>query len=163
MPKNDQQINDILAGIGAGFQSYDPNNMFRGAGAAISANVASRQQREMRDKATADEQSEFDRRFAMNQAEKQQETEQARQYRKEDIAQGRQYQAEDARTELDLAIEKLKKTLDAQRENARLYRQELKVERGAFHPMDMSKLLDQAFGAQAPRYSGLPYSQRSSQ
>lgn len=44
----DPNYNDILAGIGAGFQSYDPNNMFRGAGAAISANTASRMARENR-------------------------------------------------------------------------------------------------------------------
>lgn len=49
----DPNYNDILAGIGAGFQSYDPNNMFRGAGAAISANTASRMRRE--DFATAEQ------------------------------------------------------------------------------------------------------------
>ena len=43
---SNEQNNDVLAGIGAGLQSYDPNNMFAGAGAAISANTASRVKRE---------------------------------------------------------------------------------------------------------------------
>jgi hypothetical protein len=43
---SNEQSNDVLAGIGAGLQSYDPNNMFAGAGAAISANTASRVKRE---------------------------------------------------------------------------------------------------------------------
>ena len=44
---SNEQNNDVLAGIGAGLQSYDPNNMFAGAGAAISANTASRVKREV--------------------------------------------------------------------------------------------------------------------
>lgn len=43
---SNEQSNDVLAGIGAGLQSYNPNNMFAGAGAAISANTASRVKRE---------------------------------------------------------------------------------------------------------------------
>lgn len=43
---SNEQNNDVLAGIGAGLQSYDPKNMFAGAGAAISANTASRVNRE---------------------------------------------------------------------------------------------------------------------
>jgi len=43
---SNEQSNDVLAGIGAGLQAYDPNNMFAGAGAAISANTASRVKRE---------------------------------------------------------------------------------------------------------------------
>jgi hypothetical protein len=43
---SNEQSNDVLAGIGAGLQAYDPNNMFAGAGAAISANTASRVNRE---------------------------------------------------------------------------------------------------------------------
>lgn len=48
MEMDKANYDDILSGIGAGFQSYDPNNMFRGAGAAISANTASRRAREAR-------------------------------------------------------------------------------------------------------------------
>lgn len=34
-----EQLKDIGVGIGAGFQSYDPNNPFAGAGAALSATL----------------------------------------------------------------------------------------------------------------------------
>jgi hypothetical protein len=39
-------MEDISAGIGAGLQAYDPNNIFAGAGAAMSASAASRRSRE---------------------------------------------------------------------------------------------------------------------
>jgi len=43
---SDPQANDIMLGIGAGLSSYNPNNSFAGAGAALSTTVASRLARE---------------------------------------------------------------------------------------------------------------------
>lgn len=42
------QLRDIGLGIGRGFQAYDPNNPFAGAGAALEATLASGMTRDMR-------------------------------------------------------------------------------------------------------------------
>jgi TolA-binding protein len=42
------QLRDIGLGIGRGFQAYDPNNPFAGAGAALEATIASGMTRDMR-------------------------------------------------------------------------------------------------------------------
>lgn len=42
------RLRDIALGIGRGFQSYDPNNPFAGAGAALEATVGSQLARELR-------------------------------------------------------------------------------------------------------------------
>lgn len=150
------QMNDFLRGLGAGLSSYDPNNMFAGAGAAISASTASRQEREFRDKSVQDEIAEFDRRFKMTRAAKQEDIAEERKYRKEDIAEERKYQKEDAEDNMTRALRQLQESLKLQRESAASQRAEMKAERGGFNAMDIDRMLYEAVGGYAPRYAGSP-------
>jgi hypothetical protein len=153
---NNPQMNDFLRGLGAGLSSYNPNNMFAGAGAAISASTESRQEREARDKSVEDQIAEFDRRLKMTRAAQQEDIAQERKYRKEDITEERKYQKEDAEDNMTRALRQLQESLKLQRESAASQRVEIKAERGGFNAMDIDRMLYDALGNHAPRYAGSP-------
>lgn len=152
---NPEALRDIARGIGAGFQAYDPNNPFAGMGAALSATVGSAEERIRRKEDRAAEQSEYDRRFKMQQEAREEETKQAQAFRSKEISEEQEFRKgltkeeqefrkglikeeresrkQEAEDELDRKLEYVRRSLNMQKEM-----------RGNFNP------LFGAFGGIAP-------------
>lgn len=146
---NPEMLRDIARGIGAGFQAYDPNNPFAGMGAALSATVGGAEERVRRTEDRAAEQSEYDRRFKMQQEANEEQAEEERSFRKGLIAEEREYKKQESKQDLAEKLEYLRQSLAEGLKSKRSELEMIREMRGNFNP------LFGAFGGIAPSAGAL--------